>query len=120
MYLEEQSAGGAMAPGSGWQVDADQVRAFAAAVAQVRANLDAVSTEVTDMGDPSLAPMLGTSPVGQELSEKFTDRLGGTGGLRGQLEVALKNMEEFVASAERTVAAYEQTDADGAGNYRYS
>jgi len=117
MYLDEQ---GSMAPGDGWQVEPDQVRAFAAAVAQVRANLDAVSREVTDMGDPNLAPMLGTSPVGQELAEKFSDRLGGEGGLRGQLQVALKNMEEFVTSAERTVAGYQQTDADGADNYRFS
>jgi hypothetical protein len=117
MYLEGQSP---VAAGDGWQVEPDQVREFASAVERVRANLDAVSREVVDLGDPSLAPMLGTSPVGQEMSEKFTDRLAGENGLKGQLQVALQRMEEFIASAERTVAAYEQTDADGASNMRYS
>jgi hypothetical protein len=109
-----------VAAGDGWQVEPDQVREFAAAVDRVRANLDAVSREVTDMGDPNLAPMLGTSPVGQEMSEKFNDRLSGENGLSGQLRVALQHMEEFIASAERAVAAYEQTDADGASSFRSS
>jgi hypothetical protein len=75
---------------------------------------------VTDMGIPSLAPMLGTSPVGQEMAEKFNDRLSGEGGLAGQLRVALEHMEQFIESAERTVAGYEQADSDNAAGMTYS
>jgi hypothetical protein len=116
MYLDEQSP----AAGSGWQVDPAQVRDFAAAVEQVRADLNRISNEVNTMSTPNYAPLLGTSPAAQELAEKFTDRMGGEDGLRGLLDAALKRMDEFVAAAEQTVAAYEATDQDSASGYTYS
>ena len=33
---------------------------------------------------------------------------------------ALKNMDEFVSSAEKTAAAYQHTDQDSASGFRYS
>jgi hypothetical protein len=112
MYVDGQ-----VGSSGGWQVDPAQVREFAKAVEQVRADLDRINSEVASLA-ATATPMLGTSPVGKELSEKFTDRMGGDGGLRGQLQAALKNMEEFVASAEQTAAGYQQTDADSAAGYR--
>lgn len=114
MYVEEDAAATMALPGGSWQVDPDQVREFADAVEQVRADLDKIVREVEDLSTPNYAPMLGTSPVGQELAEKFTDRMGSERGLRGQLNVALARMEEFVASAERTAAGYQNSDADNA------
>lgn len=119
MYLDEQTPGATPA-GTGWQVDPDQVRQFADAVSQVRAHLDAISKEVNQMSTPNYAPLLGTSPVGQQMAEKFSDRMGADHGLRGLLNQALKNVDEFVASAEQTVAAYEATDDDRATGFRYS
>lgn len=118
MYLDNQTPDTGTA--GGWQVDADQVRDFAAAVEQVRADLNAISKEVNEMSAPNYAAMLGTSPVGQQLSEKFSDRMGAEHGLRGLLNAALKNVEEFVASAEKTAATYQETDQDSAAGYRYS
>jgi hypothetical protein len=114
MYVEDsaQSAGG-------WAVDPDQVRDFAAAVEQVRAHLNTVSGEVGELSSPDYAPMLGTSPVAVEMAEKFTDRMGSEAGLRGQLETALKQMDEFVRSAEQTAASYQATDEDRATGFRY-
>ena len=66
-----------------------------------------------------VAAMLGTSPVGQELAEKFTDRMGSERGLRGQLNVALERMEEFISSAEKTASQYLQTDDDNASKLRF-
>jgi hypothetical protein len=117
MYLDEQSPDAGSA--GGWQVDPAQVRDFAAAVEQVRADLNAISKEVNEMSAPNYAAMLGTSPVGQELSEKFADRMGAEHGLRGLLNTALKNMDEFVASAEKTAAGYQQTDQDSAAGFGY-
>lgn len=118
MYVDEP---GATPTGStGWQVEPDQVRDFAAAVEQVRADLNAITREVSEMSGPAYAPMLGTSPVGRQLADKFNDRMGSERGLRGQLEVALKRMEEFVASAEKTAAAYQATDEDSAQGLQYS
>ncbi len=71
MYLDEQSP----AAGSGWQVEADQVRAFAAAVDQVRADLNKIAQKVNEMSTPNYAPLLGISPVGQQMAEKFSDRM---------------------------------------------
>ncbi|HEV2780695.1 MAG TPA: hypothetical protein VGX25_15000 [Actinophytocola sp.] len=119
MYVDNQGAAPTGTAG-GWQVDPDQVRDFAEAVSQVRQHLDAIRTEVGELASPSYAPMLGTSPVGQELAEKFTDRMGSETGLRGQLDVALKRMEEFVESAEKTAASYQEMDSDSAAGYRYS
>lgn len=115
MYLDEQTPGS-----SGWQVDASQVRDFAAAVEQVRADLNKISKEVNEMSTPNYAPLLGTSPVGQQMAQKFTDRMGSEHGLRGLLNTALKNMEEFVTAAEKTAATYQQTDEDAAAGMRYS
>jgi hypothetical protein len=118
MYLDEQTPDTGSA--GGWQVDPDQVRDFAAAVDQVRADLNAISKEVNEMSTPNYAPLLGTSPVGQQLAEKFSDRMGAERGLRGLLNNALKNMDEFVTSAEKTAATYQQTDQDGAAGFSYS
>ena len=118
MYVEDQGAPNGA--GTGWTVEPDQVRDFANAVDQVRAHLNAISSEVNEMSTPSYSALLGTSPVGQELSEKFNDRMGSDGGLRGQLQVALQRMEEFVTSAEKTAAAYQAHDEDSAQGLRYS
>jgi hypothetical protein len=116
MYVDEAQPSGS---GGGWAVDPDQVRAFADAVAEVRRHLDQITREVEDLSTPDYAPMLGTSPVGQELAEKFTDRMGSEKGLRGQLNVAVAHMEEFVLAAEHTAGTYLQTDADNATRHRY-
>ena len=116
MYVDD---GQPSSSGAGWAVDPDQVRAFAEAVAEVRRHLDTVTREVEDLSTPDYAPLLGTSPVGQELAEKFTDRLGSEKGLRGQLNVAVAHMEEFVLAAEHTAGTYLQVDADNASKNRY-
>jgi len=115
MYVDEPLTAGS---GGGWTVEPEQVREFASAVEAVRADLAAITREVEDLSTPDYAPMLGTSPVGQEMAEKFADRMGSERGLRGQLNVALQRMEEFVASAERTAAQYQQVDEDNATNLR--
>lgn len=116
MYVDESQPSGSSA---GWAVDPDQVRAFAETVAEVRRHLDTVTREVEDLSAPDYAPLLGTSPVGQELAEKFTDRLGSEKGLRGQLNLAVAHMEEFVLAAEHTAGTYLQVDADNATKNRY-
>jgi hypothetical protein len=103
----------------GWQVDPEQVREFAAAVEQVRRDLQKITSEVGDLSTPNYAPLLGTSPVGQELAEKFTDRMGGQQGLHGQLTTALARMEEFLASAERSAAQYQQVDDDNSTKLKF-
>ncbi|PPK70093.1 hypothetical protein V5P93_001029 [Actinokineospora auranticolor] len=115
MYVDEP--GSNSAAGSGWQVEPEQVREFAAAVAEVRADLDEIFAEVAELTSPAYLPMLGTSPVGQQLAEKFNDRLASESGLKGQLETALQRMEEFVSSAERTANHYEQSDTANAQRY---
>jgi hypothetical protein len=116
MYVDD---GQPSSSGAGWAVDPDQVRAFAETVAEVRRHLDTVTREVEDLSTPDYAPLLGTSPVGQELAEKFSDRLGSEKGLRGQLNVAVAHMEEFVLAAEHTAGTYLQVDADNATKNRY-
>ncbi|GAB3436656.1 hypothetical protein [Actinophytocola sediminis] len=116
MYVDNPGAGGA---GGGWAVDPERVREFAGAVEAVRADLMAITREVEDLSTPDYAPMLGTSPVGQEMADKFADRMGSDHGLRGQLTVALRHMEEFVASAELSAAQYLQTDQDNAAGLRF-
>ncbi|MBM7772086.1 ribosomal protein L12E/L44/L45/RPP1/RPP2 [Actinokineospora baliensis] len=106
-----------MSDNGGWQVEPEQVREFAAAVEEVRADLNSIFAEVADLATPAYLPMLGTSPVGQELSDKFTERLAGETGLKGQLEEALRRMEEFVASAERSSAAYQDSDDNSAQRF---
>jgi hypothetical protein len=117
MYVDEPT--GSTSSG-GWSVDPTQVQAFADAVADVRLQLDRVTGEVEELSTPAYAPMLGTSPVGQELAEKFTDRLGSEKGLRGQLNLAVSHMEEFVLAAEHTASTYQQVDADNLTKFDYS
>jgi hypothetical protein len=118
--MYEDKGGGQASSAGGWQVSPEQVRDFAAAVEQVRADLTKIHSEVDNMSTPNYAALLGTSPVGQELAEKFSDRMGSETGLRGQLKLALDRMDEFVASAEKTATGYQQHDEDSAGNLRYS
>ncbi len=117
MYVDDPNAAAA---GSGWQVEPEQVREFAAAVEEVRADLNAIFAEVADLATPAYLPMLGTSPVGQELAEKFTDRLASETGLKGQLDTALRRMEEFVASAEKSAANYADSDENSAQRFRHT
>jgi hypothetical protein len=105
--------------GNNWQVEPEQVREFAAAVEQVRADIQRITSEVAEMSTPDYAPMLGTSPVGQELAEKFTDRMGSEQGLHGQLTAALTRMEEFIASAERSATQYQQVDGDNSTKFKF-
>jgi hypothetical protein len=114
MYVDE-SAGAS----NGWQVEPEQVRAFAAAVEQVRRDLEKISSEVSELSAPNAAPLLGTSPVGQELAEKFTDRLGSDRGLKGQLTEALARMEQFISSAEQSAAQYMQVDGDNSTKFKF-
>lgn len=114
MYVDEAGSG------SGWQVEPEQVREFAAAVEDVRRDLDAIMADVAALSAPGLQPMLGTSPTGQELAEKFADRLSGETGLRGQLETALRRMEEFVASAEKSAQGYQGSDENAAQRFRFT
>jgi hypothetical protein len=116
MYIDDSSVA---TSADGWAVDPGQVRGFAEAVAEVRRHLDRVTGEVEDLSTPDYAPLLGTSPVGQELAEKFTDRMGSEKGLRGQLNVAVAHMEEFVLAAEKSAATYLQVDADNATKLKY-
>ncbi|GLZ43571.1 hypothetical protein [Actinokineospora sp. NBRC 105648] len=115
MYVDDPNA---PVGNAGWQVQPEQVREFAKAVEEVRADLNAIFADVADLATPAYLPMLGTSPVGQELAEKFTDRLASEAGLKGQLETALKRMEEFVASAERTASNYVESDDNSAQRYQ--
>jgi hypothetical protein len=101
-----------------WQVEPSQVREFAAAVAAVRADLGAVSRNVEELADPTYAPKLGTSPVGRELAEKFLDRLAGDNGLLSHLDVVLRRLDEFTASAERAAATYQDSDDAARDSFR--
>jgi hypothetical protein len=89
-------------------------------VADVRSQLDRITREVEELSTPNYAPMLGTSPVGQELAEKFADRMGSEKGLRGQLNLAVAHMEEFVVAAENTARSYTQVDANTLTKFDYS
>ena len=115
MYVDDSAPVAA----ENWQVDPEQVRAFGAAVEQVRRDLEKITSEVGEMSTPNYAPMLGTSPVGQELAEKFTDRMGSEQGLHGQLTTALARMEEFLASAEKSAAQYQQVDGDNSSKFKF-
>ena len=119
MYLDEQSPDPSGAQAGTWQVDPAQVRDFAAAVDKVRADLNRISSEVNTMSTPNYAPLLGTSPVGQELAEKFTDRMGSEQGLHGQLTAALARMEEFISSAEKSAAQYQTVDGDNSTKFKF-
>ncbi len=115
MYVDDSTP----VAGENWQVEPEQVREFAAAVDQVRRDLERITSEVSEMSTPNYAPMLGTSPVGQELAEKFTDRMGSEQGLHGQLTTALARMEEFISSAEKSAAQYQQVDGDNSTKFKF-
>ncbi|MCE7008427.1 hypothetical protein LWC34_37280 [Kibdelosporangium philippinense] len=104
--------------GKGWEVSPDQLREFAAALAKVKADLDAVRREVAEFRDPALAPQLGTSPPARELAEKFTDRIAGDNGLAGQLEKAVANLQEFVDGAEKAASKYQEVDEVSRDGFR--
>jgi hypothetical protein len=118
--MTAQSAGvGPAAPPKGWEIDPDQLSAFTHAVESVRDRLRDVQMKVERMRTDSYTPKLGTSPVGVQLEEKFTDRLDAplddpknptTGGLRPMLAEAMHRMDEFVAGAEAAVKAYQAHD----------
>ncbi|WNV82458.1 hypothetical protein [Umezawaea sp. Da 62-37] len=112
MYTQESSSAG------GWQVEPDQVKDFAVAVAEVRGHFEAMRRDAEELMHPANTPHMGTSPVGSALSDKFTDRLAGADGLLDQLGVALDRMGEFVTSAEQTAARYRADDADSAHSLR--
>ena len=94
----------------GWQVSPDKVNAFASAVQQVRADLDAVFKQVDLLTSPSYQPQLGSSPVGQALTAKFVDRLSGDQGLLTSLSSVLTHLDQFVSNAEQSASQYQGTD----------
>jgi hypothetical protein len=99
----------------GWRVEPAEVRTFAAAVADVRTYLEHLRRAAADLAaDP---PLLGTSPVGDGLAAKFSDRAGAEG-LLGELTRVVEQMDAFVQSAERTVAEYEERDTTAARSLR--
>jgi hypothetical protein len=98
----------------GWQVTPDKVTAFAGAVQQVRADLDAVFQQVDQLTSPSYQPQLGSSPVGQALTAKFVDRLSGDQGLLSNLNAVLTHLDQFVSNAEQSASQYTQADTSAA------
>jgi hypothetical protein len=104
--------------GGQWAVEPEQVNAFASAIVQVRAHLDKVRDQVDELSGPDYQPRLGTSPTGQQLARKFNDRLTSDAGLAGQLRIALKNLEDFVSSAEKAAATYLESDNASADTLR--
>jgi hypothetical protein len=104
--------------GGQWTVEPDQVNTFASAIVQVRAYLDKVRDQVDELSGPDYQPRLGTSPTGEQLARKFNDRLTSDAGLAGQLRIALKNLEDFVSSAEKTAATYMESDNASADSLR--
>ncbi|WP_188316460.1 hypothetical protein [Solihabitans fulvus] len=124
MYIDNGNTSVPAVPASptglagGWQVQPEQVQQFAEAVAQVRLDFESLRKEAQDLLDPANSPKLGTSPVGNALSDKFNERLGGTQGLLEQLGTALERMDEFVDSAQRSLASYLHEDSTAAGSLR--
>jgi hypothetical protein len=98
----------------GWQVSPDKVNAFASAVQQVRADLDAVFKQVDLLTSPSYQPQLGSSPVGQALTAKFVDRLSGDQGLLTSLSSVLTHLDQFVSNAEQSASQYQDADTSTA------
>lgn len=118
--MQEAVQGGSAAPdlsglSGGWQVEPSQVRAFAAAVSEVRTGLEHLRRAANDL--VATPPLLGTSPIGDGLAAKFTDRAG-TEGLLGELTRVVEQVDAFIASAERTVTEYEERDATAAWSLR--
>lgn len=106
--------------GDGWAVQPAQVHSFSQAVQQVRDALSKVAGEVELLTQPAYRPQLGTSPVGQSLTEKFVDRLSGDGGLLPQLNTVLSHVDEFVASAEAIAKHYNETDSAAADSLHHT
>jgi hypothetical protein len=102
----------------GWSVHPDQVKAFAAAVHQVRADLDAVFKQVDQLTSPAYLPQLGSSPVGQALTAKFVDRLSGGSGLLPNLSTVLNHLDQFVRNAEQAASGYQDSDESSAGTLK--
>ncbi|TDV47159.1 hypothetical protein [Actinophytocola oryzae] len=102
----------------GWQVDSYELRAFTDAVVRARSYLDTVQAKVDRMQGAELTPQLGTSPVGQQLANKFDDRLNSADGLRAMLVEAMKRMEDFVTSAEEAARAYQEREDDTVDSFR--
>lgn len=109
----------------GWAVDQYRFSAFVDAIDMVRYRLRAVAATVERMRSASYTPKLGTSPVAQQLEQKFAERLDAplddpahptTGGLRPMLAEAMRRMEEFVAGAEDAARAYRDLDESAAVN----
>ncbi|HEX4724409.1 MAG TPA: hypothetical protein VH333_17960 [Pseudonocardiaceae bacterium] len=98
----------------GWQVSPDKVSAFAGAVQQVRADLDAVFKQVDLLTSPSYQAQLGSSPVGQALTAKFVDRLSGDQGLLTSLSSVLTHLDQFVSNAEQSATQYQGSDTSTA------
>jgi hypothetical protein len=99
----------------GWQVEPSQLRAFAEKVSEVRAGLEHVRLAASELGvDPA---QLGTSPVGDGLTAKFSDRAGADG-LIGELNKVINQVDAFVTSAQQTVVEYEERDAAAADSLR--
>lgn len=102
----------------GWQVDPSKVNDFANAVAQVRADLNTVFSQVNQLTSPSYQPQLGTSPCGQALTAKFLDRLSGSDGLLSNLNAVLTNLDGFVSNAQQSAAQYQEADSSAADTLR--
>lgn len=118
MYIDsttDTTAPDLSALAGGWQVEPEQVRTFAAAVAEVRADLEHLRRAAQEVA--AAPPLLGTSPVGDGLAAKFVDRAGNDG-LVGELNRVITQMEAFVSSAERTVAEYRERDTTAARTLR--
>jgi hypothetical protein len=98
----------------GWQVEPSQMTAFAAAVQQVRSDLNAVFQQANQLTSTAYQPQLGSSPVGQALAAKFMDRLSGDQGLLSNLNAVLNHLDQFVSNAEQSAAGYQQADSSTA------
>lgn len=105
---------------SGWEVDADRISSFTNAVEWARGRLSSVQLKVEQIQTASYTPNLGTSPVGQQLTKKFADRLDAplddplypsVGGLRPMLAEAMRRMDEFIAGAEAAIKAYQEHES---------
>lgn len=95
----------------GWQVQPEHVNDFVAAAQQVRANLDAVFTQVNALTEPDFELQLGSSPIGRALAAKFRDRLSGDNGLLTNLSTVLGHLDDFVTGAQEAAANYTESDA---------
>jgi hypothetical protein len=107
------------APPAGWKLDEERVGAFTDAVKDARDMLKVVQSKVDKMQTDKFTPYLGTSPVGQQLEQKFADRLDApldypeqpsSGGLRPMLDKAMQRMDDFISGAEAAIKAYQENE----------